>query len=471
MDMALLRRLIDGVLATLYTRYGHKELPALCQRLGLPPPDEGSTKHERLVASLNACPDDRLPDVADAVLEQEELGQAQKMALQNVLWLGRHHVQIPSRTRRELARDFDLSDHLGYPDRFMALLGRLWHLDNDPMSGWVTSTSSLRDQINRHVVRFPGDWSTEEFFEQLGAFEAPHPRFGVFLEGLASAAVLPDEQAQRRFVELANRHLQPAGAILSQDGEADGYPRFHLVQHGRGTARRPRNLIFATLGKPDIRFTSALDNDIEVAQRDDKVLVYDHPVGKEGLLWKHLLSWWQETRNITDHEQAARSLYSRMEASLPPNSPGQKNLFWHYHHAHRDHLNDVPALLPEIWLHWDPKTLRERGPQAMQNLRMDFLMLLPGNRRVVLEVDGMQHYTRNAGTEPDSTKYEPDSTKYAATMAGDRALKFRGYEVFRFGHDELRDRDRAQPLLADFFAALLERSPAGPSQVPLAAQG
>ncbi|MCX4538442.1 hypothetical protein [Streptomyces sp. NBC_01669] len=83
---------------------------------------------------------------------------------------------------------------------------------------------------------------------------------------------------------------------------------------------------------------------------------------------------------------------------------------------------------------------------------MDFLMLLPGNRRVVLEVDGMQHYTRNGGSKPDSAKY-------AATMAGDRDLKFRGYEVFRFGHDELRDRDRAQLVVADFFRALLGRSP------------
>ncbi|MZE76723.1 hypothetical protein [Streptomyces xinghaiensis] len=464
MDMALLRRLIDDVLLTLYTRYTAKELPALCERLGLPVPSEGNTKHERLVASLNACPDNRLPDVADAVLEQEKLDQAERMALQDALWLGRHHVQIPSRTRRELAREFDLADHLGYPDRFMALLSRVWHLDNDPLGGWTTTTDRLRSQIERHVIRFPDDWTTEHFFEQLGAFEAPHPRFGHFLEGLASPAVLPDEPAQRRFVELANRHLNPAGAQLSQHAEADGYPQFQLVEHGRGTARRPRNLIFATLGKPDIRFTSALDNDIEVAERADEVLVYDRPIGKEGLLWRHLLSWWQESRNITDQEQAARALYSRMEASLPPKSPGQKNLFWHYHHANRDHLNDVPALLPEIWLHWDPKTLRERGAHVMQNLRMDFLMLLPGTRRVVLEVDGMQHYTRNEGTEPDSAKY-------AATMAGDRDLKLRGYEVFRFGHDELRDRDRAQPLLASFFATLLDRPPAGPSQVPQPGQG
>ncbi|MDX2674800.1 MULTISPECIES: hypothetical protein [Streptomyces] len=48
-------------------------------------------------------------------------------------------------------------------------------------------------------------------------------------------------------------------------------------------------------------------------------------------------------------------------------------------------------------------------------------------------------------------------------MAGDRDLKFRGYEVFRFGHDELRVRERAQPVLAGFFATLLDRPPAGPS--------
>ncbi|MGW2353785.1 AbiJ-related protein [Actinacidiphila glaucinigra] len=60
-----------------------------------------------------------------------------------------------------------------------------------------------RDEA-RHVIRFRDDWSTKELFERLGAFEAPHARFGCFLEGLASA--LPDERTQRRFVDLANRH-------------------------------------------------------------------------------------------------------------------------------------------------------------------------------------------------------------------------------------------------------------------------
>ncbi|MFF4448770.1 hypothetical protein [Streptomyces sp. NPDC001502] len=101
--MALMRRLIDGVLLALYRRCTEKELPALCERLGHPPPSAGSSKHERLVSSLNACPDDRLPGVADAVPNQEKLDQAECTALQDVPWLGSHHVQIPSRTRRGLA--------------------------------------------------------------------------------------------------------------------------------------------------------------------------------------------------------------------------------------------------------------------------------------------------------------------------------------------------------------------------------
>ncbi|MFF5019554.1 hypothetical protein [Streptomyces sp. NPDC001165] len=454
MDLPRLRSLIDGVLVDLYQRHRHQDLPALCERLRLPaPPSQDShTKHERLTASLQGCPDDRLAHVAEAILDSEPRPAWERNQLQDVLWSGRPYVEIPGRTRRDLAKEFDLSDHVGYPDRFLTLLARLWDLGDDTLSDWGASTRSLRDEIHRHVIRFRDDWSTEYLFEQLGAFEAPHPRFGYFLEGLASPAALPDEQAQRRFVELANHHLQTVGAQLRQEGETDGYPLFQLVQPGRGTAGRPRNLIFATLEKPDIRFTSALDNDIEVAERADQVLVYDRPVGKDGLLWRDLLSWWQEAHNITDPEKANRSLYSRMQASLPRESEGQKNLFWLYHHMYKKCLSDVPALLPEIWVHWDPKTVRERGVRALQNLRMDFLMLLPGNRRVVLEVDGMQHYTRNGGAEPDSAKY-------AATMAGDRDLKLRGYEVFRFGHDELRDRERARPVLTDFFRVLLDRSP------------
>ncbi|GII32896.1 hypothetical protein [Planotetraspora mira] len=53
-------------------------------------------------------------------------------------------------------------------------------------------------------------------------------------------------------------------------------------------------------------------------------------------------------------------------------------------------MQGLPALLPEVWLHWDPKTVRARGTEALLRFRMDFLLLLSRGQRVVLEVDGRQ---------------------------------------------------------------------------------
>ncbi|MFE9636973.1 hypothetical protein [Streptomyces sp. NPDC006463] len=103
--------------------------------------------------------------------------------------------------------------------------------------------------------------------------------------------------------------------------------------------------------------------------------------------------------------------------------------------------------MPKVWLHWDHKTVRERGPDALLRFRMDFLLLLPHGPRIVLEVDGSQHYTSHGGQRPDSTKY-------AEMVAGDRDLKLAGYEVFRFGHDELEHLDQARPLLRQFLTGL-----------------
>lgn len=53
-----------------------------------------------------------------------------------------------------------------------------------------------------------------------------------------------------------------------------------------------------------------------------------------------------------------------------------------------------PALLPQVYLHYAPpivKTLCHRLPLPRQ--RMDFLLLLPGRQRIVLEVDGKHHFS------------------------------------------------------------------------------
>lgn len=86
MDVARLRSLIEGVLADLYQRNRHEDLPALCESLRLPPPpsQEEHTKHQRLTASLRACPDAGLDAVGQAILDSQPLPAWERNQLQDV---------------------------------------------------------------------------------------------------------------------------------------------------------------------------------------------------------------------------------------------------------------------------------------------------------------------------------------------------------------------------------------------------
>ncbi|MEV0352215.1 hypothetical protein AB0H88_41170 [Nonomuraea sp. NPDC050680] len=446
------------------TEASHSRLDAACRDIGLPvlPLEEGLTKRQRFDRSFAALPDVDLPAVAARVLELDGqfLHAVSRNAIQDVLWAAQHVLEIPQRTRREIARALEpeVENFVAQGDRFAALLDQFWVLDTEPLGFFLEPETGLRAQIDRHVFRFTGDWTLEKLFEELGAPSVGHPRFVRFLNGLVSAEVVPDEPMQRRLVEVIGPHLRAVGAELRQTDIKDGYPVFNVVSTRSGHARPPRALIFATLSKPDIRIEDVLNLDIEVLSDQDNVLVYDRPIGTDGLLWRDLHAWWKDTRQIASDEAAKKSLYFRLEACLPRNADGkwhraQWNLFTLYHKLHGPDVPGLPALLPEIWLHWDPKTISARGTAAMSHHRMDFLLLLPGGRRVILEVDGVQHYS-SAGTDGDWRNARADQGKYARMVRGDRSLKLSGYEIFRFSTAELDQFDAAEELLQDFFATL-----------------
>jgi hypothetical protein len=408
-----------------------------------------------VTCSLAALGDAGLPAVAERIVAGTmplSSGPAARFAIQDVLWAGSGVPELPKRIRREIARglDRDLDVLTRSADRFMALLESLWVIDDSVSGFFADDRRSLRGQIEQHVLRNPGDWSAEDLFEQLGAFGAGDGRFGRFLEGLVSADLLLDEPAQRAIAGIIDPHLREAGAELRETGNDGGYPVFSVVPAGAAGHRQPKNLIFASPVKPDIRIIDAISNDIEIVENADQVLIYDRPIGRDGLRWRDLQQWWADTGQIPDEEAAKRSLYQRFARALPANSPPQRTLFDLYYKIHNTAVPDLPALLPEVWLHWDPKTVRERGAAALLGHRMDFLLLLPYGRRVVLEVDGSHHYA-----SPDGTR--PSPARYAAMARADRDLKLSGYEVFRFGAIELTDPDSARSLLETFFADLFRR--------------
>ncbi|MFF1872800.1 hypothetical protein [Kitasatospora herbaricolor] len=445
-DPVLLRELVESVVPRLCDHL-HKEIGQACRRLGLPEPPPEGTRFERVSASFTALPVTDLPAVAQRVLQQRLVEAPHRNAIQDELWAGQDTAQIPKRTRRNMTRDLDLTDLIHQRERFLQLLDDLWVLDDTPPNFPFNNPNALGTRIHQHVFRNPGDWTTEKLFEELGAFEARDPRFLRFLEGMVHPDVLPDEPAQLRLVESVNPHLQAVGVELRETDTDGGYPVFSVVPSSSAKARRPWNLVFASLNKPDLRLRDALDNEIESLSSEDIALYYDRPIGADGIRWRDLQDWW--TAAHPADPAAKKSLYNRLKRSIPANSPPAQNLFALYHAIHGPAVPDLPALLPEATLSWDPKTIHSRGPEAaLRNHRVDFLLLLPHGQRVVLEVDGAQHYSRGDQADPRA---------YATTMRNDRELKLRGYEVFRFGGSELRGLDQADALLRQFFTGLFRR--------------
>ncbi|MBB5913922.1 very-short-patch-repair endonuclease [Nocardia transvalensis] len=427
----------------------HRELDERFAVLGVADGDIEGTKRERVASVVAAIPEGELVRVAQLVVDSEMVPPADRIRIQNLLWFGAG-PRIVERSRRELAAVLDIEDVVGTDaDRFVGMLERWWDLDRPYVKREIFG-DTVRTRVIRHVIRNPGDWSVVDLFSVVGAFDAVDRRFAGFLENLVAPRVVLDEPKQRRLVAAINEQLQGDRLELRESGSEGGYPVFRLMPAGTPVAA-PKTLVFASRRKPDMRVSSVIDNDIEILDNGADALVFDRPIDASGLSWRALQQWWRDRHHGLDDDTAKQQLYARLKRYLPQSSPPQQLLFGLYHEIHGPRVPELPALLPEVWLHWDPKTVRERGAAALLGQRMDFLLLLPGPHRVVLEVDGRTHYTDDHG--------RPSPQVYARNTRLDRQLRMRGYEVFRFGAAEL-DPDHpeaAKAMLTEFFTALFDR--------------
>ncbi|MET9881322.1 hypothetical protein ABZZ36_43150 [Actinacidiphila glaucinigra] len=211
-----------------------------------------------------------------------------------------------------------------------------------------------------------------------------------------------------------------------------------------------KNLIFAANGpKPDIVLRDAVSNRLEIVRNAEYCLTYTRPLDAAGLSWAALVDWWQRTHPTGQKDQpsVSQALCARLAESLA--SPPEEVLFHTYAALYfREGGHALPALIPQVYLHYDPYTAKRRaepGPLARQ--RMDFLLLLPNRVRVVLEVDGQQHYSVDGKASPQL---------YAQMVSEDRQLSLSGYDVYRFGGHEL-DRNNGPRIVAGFFRELFQR--------------
>lgn len=249
----------------------------------------------------------------------------------------------------------------------------------------------------------------------------------------------------KEVIDSLNYHLQKDGFQIIV--EIDKYERnIYRFISDKGFSGKVKNIIFAANGpKPEIVLSDALNNNIQIAKNNEYCLVYDKTIPVIGLKWVDLVKWWSDKNGIERNADCARDLLARLRISI--SSPPEFTFFDTYYREYAKLKNKMPALLPQVYLHYDPYSMKRHGFKYLLRQRMDFLLLLNNNKRIVIEIDGVQHYS-------ESDKASPKL--YSSMVSADRELKLLGYEVYRFGGFEL-NQESANETIKLFFDALFEK--------------
>jgi hypothetical protein len=479
-----LRAALEGVLAC----GTWKEIEDTFRRVDLqwrPDLNPGSGKPsyaERVLRELN---EPELVTLAKRVIDRTEPGGTVRSVEDALWWIEDGITQrISEVTRGYLADAFD--EHVLSPhETFDAFVKRLSGIaaQGSAFSGRFTYNEDRR--LCRVEISFADFFSTKSTYTyelsthrdalgKAGFFAWPDRRLLRFLEALVEPKVRIGKE-QQEWVTRLNGHLGPDGFRLEHVDQLSGHSVFRASPVSRGFRGRPKNLIFASDKhgfKPILGLSDALDNDVVALENEDTCLIYDEAIPDEGLTWERLVAWWSRTQRIQDPDVARKALGDRLRKALGSKVEGV--LFATYFRRMKDRLGAaLPALLPQVYVHYDPRSRSERnGTRGFLVQRMDFLLLLPGHVRVVLEVDGKQHYSQNRALIEHDLVHEdrskdraaigvravlPSPEVYADTVRADRELRLQGYEVYRFGGHELHAAD-GEALVGDFFERLFRRA-------------
>ena len=189
--------------------------------------------------------------------------------------------------------------------------------------------------------------------------------------------------------------------------------------------------------------------DIRIVKNTDFCLVYDQPPINGDLTWQMLLEWWGKKEGLDpDDDKVRRDFGKRLQASLQ--SVPERIFFDTYFKEFKEKFGDrLPALIPQVYLHYDPRSRIERSKPVLFRQKMDFLILLRNATRIVIEIDGKQHYANENGLASPQ--------RYAEMVSEDRRIKLLGYEIYRFGGAEFADLKDAHNVIVAFFNELFSR--------------
>ena len=391
------------------------DLPNVCQRYSLGDGDESEAFQSKFKYVITRLKDKKEKFIVD--LAKELINDYQSYQIGNSLnqYLEFQYYLLTELTRKEIIEKLKRLESIsGSLDSNEFLLKAGLSNFIQPVSfDFFSIETEEKDPI-------------QEILESRVLYEILDSQFFAFLEQLVHP-ILRNEQEVEKYLGMINPILGKDDFELVQSSFISGRPIYKVIQRN-GVKGVVKNLIFASKNyKPEIVIEDALNNDLKIVKNEDSCLVYNRPITNDGLKWTDLVDWWATSNNSEKNAELAKILFSRLNESL--DSTPEREFFKTYYYHYKNKLGkNLPALIPQVYLHYDPYTIRKHGIQYLLRQRMDFLMLFSNTKRVVIEIDGKQHYSDGNTASPKL---------YSEMVRLDRELKFLNYDVYRLGGYEL----------------------------------
>lgn len=304
-------------------------------------------------------------------------------------------------------------------------------------------------EIARHMDRFD-DWPESYLLDSvIDYLNLTDEQFMFFLEQYVNPNIHHwrwNEEEERRehihnaeLVEVINRYIDHDGyklVVKDTIGDKDFY---ECISTRVGVQGQVKNIIFAAKYKPEIAFDDALNNDIRITRNENQCLIYNRSIPSSGVMWNDLVEWYAAENNLTDDQNPEVAFITRLcdclDTSFKANGAKAGPETWMlqaYYNLKKELGIDLPALIPQVYLYYDPQTLKQRGYKLFEHQKMDFLMIFSHKDRIVIEIDGKQHYAEGATASPKL---------YSEMVRAHREMSLLGYDVYRFGGYEFMGAD------------------------------
>lgn len=291
-----------------------------------------------------------------------------------------------------------------------------------------------------------------------------HQLIGLEKDGhpmIDSVLVVTDRRiSNTELVNVVNRYIDHDGYKLVVSDTIGDKNFYKCISTRIGVQGEVKNIIFAAKYKPEIVFDDALNNDIRITKNENQCLIYNRPIPPTGVMWNDLVDWYAEEMNIDENREIVfiKRLCECLDTSFKAQGAKSGPETWMlqaYYNLKKELGKDLPALIPQVYLYYDPQTLKQRGYKLFEHQKMDFLMVFSHKDRVVIEIDGRQHYAEGNSASP---------RLYSEMVRAQREMTLFGYDVYRFGGYEFvgadSDEKKKEAVLDDlkqFFLRLFSK--------------